>query len=102
MGEDSQSAALGLPAYFDLKSKFERLQSAYDREVGKSNSLSDRIYEICAEKDSLMGQVRDYERLKRAIGPEQADRILKAAYRQEQAEKERMHSARRKVRLGTR
>ena len=33
-------------AYFDLKSKFERLQSAYDREVSKSNSLSARVYEV--------------------------------------------------------
>ena len=47
-------------AYFDLKSKFERLQSAYDREVSKNGSLSARIYEVCAERDGLKGQVRDY------------------------------------------
>lgn len=76
-------------AYFDLKSKFERLQSAYDREVSKNNSLSARIYDVCAERDSLKGQVRDYERIRRAIGPEQADRILEAAHQQEQAEKKR-------------
>ena len=89
-------------AYFDLKNKFERLQSAYDREVGKSNSLSARIHEVCAERDGLKGQVRDYERLKRAIGSEQVDRILEAVHQQEQAEKEHKQSARRKVRLGTR
>ena len=38
-------------AYFDLKSKFERLQSAYDREVSKNGSLSARIYEVCADED---------------------------------------------------
>ena len=44
-------------AYFDLKSRFERLQSAYDREVSKNGSLSTRIYEVCAERDGLKGQV---------------------------------------------
>ena len=76
-------------AYLDLKSKFERLQADYGREVSKNSSLSERIYEVCAERDSLKGKVRDYERVRRAIGPEQADRILEAAYQQEQAEKER-------------
>ena len=89
-------------AYFDLKSKFERLQSAYDREVSKNGSLSARIYEVCAERDGLKGQVRDYERVRRAIGPEQADRILEAAYQQEQVEKERKWGARSKMRIGAR
>ena len=89
-------------AYFDLKSKFERLQSAYDREVSKNGSLSARIYEVCAERDGLKGQVRDYERVRRAIGPEQADRILEAAYQQEQVEKERKWGARSKMRAGAR
>ena len=48
------------------------------------------------------GKVRDYERVRRAIGPEQADRILEAAYQQEQAEKERKRAARQKARLGAR
>ena len=52
-------------------SAVERLQSAYDREASKNSSLSTRIYEVCAERDSLKGQVRDYERVMRAIGPEQ-------------------------------
>ena len=89
-------------AYFDLKSKFERLQSAYDREVSKNGSLSARIYEVCAERDGLKGQVRDYERVRRAIGPEQADRILEAAYQQEHAEKERKRAAKSKIRIDAR
>ena len=89
-------------AYLDLKSKFERLQADYGREVSKNSSLSERIYEVCAERDSLKGKVRDYERVRRAIGPEQADRILEAAYQQEQAEKERKRAARQKARLGAR
>lgn len=89
-------------AYCDLKSKFERLQADYGREVSKNSTLSERIYEVCAERDSLKGKVRDYERVRRAIGPEQADRILEAAYQQEQAEKERKRAARPKMRVGAR
>lgn len=89
-------------AYFDLKSKFEQLQRAYDREVSKSSSLSARIYEVCAERDSLKGKVKDYERVRRAIGPEQADRILEAAHQQELAEKERRRGTRQKARSGAR
>lgn len=76
--------------------------SAYDREVSKNGSLSARIYEVCAERDGLKGQVRDYERVRRAIGPEQADRILEAAYQQEQVEKEQKWGARSKIRVGAR
>ena len=76
--------------------------SAYDREVSKNGSLSARIYEVCAERDGLKGQVRDYERVRRAIGPEQADRILEAAYQQEHVEKEQKWGARSKIRVGAR
>ena len=89
-------------AYCDLKSKFEQLQADYGQEVSKNSTLSERIYEVCAERDGLKGQVRDYERVRRAIGPEQADRILEAAYQQEQVEKERKWGARSKMRVGAR
>ena len=89
-------------AYLDLKSKFEQLQADYGQEVSKNSTLSERIYEVCAERDSLKGKVRDYERVRRAIGLEQADRILEAAYQQEQAEKERKRAARQKTRVGAR
>ena len=69
-------------------SKFERLQSTYDREVNKNSSLSARIYEVCAEKDSLKGQVKDYERIKRAFGPEEVERAVEDAKLWEAAEKE--------------
>ena len=88
-------------AYCDLKSKFERLQADYGREVSKNSSLSERIYEVCAERDSLKGKVRDYE-LGGPLAREQADRILEAAYQQEQAEKERKRAARQKTKVGAR
>ena len=88
-------------AYFDLKSKFERLQSAYDREVSKNSSLSARIYEVCAERDSLMGQIRDFERVKRAFGPEEVERVVEDAKRQEAQEQEQK-KAKRKFSRGAR
>lgn len=48
------------------------------------DSLLERIYEVCAERDSLKGRVGDYERARQAIGLEQTDRILEAACRWEQ------------------
>ena len=92
----------GYRAYFDLKSKFEQLQRTYDREVSKNSSLSAKIYEVCAERDGLKRQVRDYERVRRAVGSEQVDRILEVAYQQEQTEQERKRAVRQKVRLGAR
>ncbi len=88
-------------AYFDLKSKFERLQSAYDREVSKNSSLSARIYEVCAERDSLKGQVKDYERVKRAFGPEEVERVVEDAKRREAQEREQK-KAKRKFSRGAR
>ena len=88
-------------AYFDLKSRFERLQSAYDREVGKTSSISARIYEVCAERDSLKGQVRDFERVKRAFGPEEVERAVEDAKRREAQEREQK-KAKRKFSRGAR
>ena len=87
-------------AYFDLKSKFEHLQGQYNRVSERCYSFSARLDEVSAENKSLREEVRDYERLKRAIGPEQADRMLEAARQQKQAEKERKRAARRKADLG--
>jgi len=84
-------------AYFDLKTRFERLKRDYDQEVDKNSRLSDRIYEVCAERDSLKGQVRDYERVRQAIGPEQADRILKITHQQEREKSERKQAAKRSM-----
>ena len=89
-------------AYFDLKSKFERLQGQYNRVSERCYSFSARLDEVSAENKSLREEVRDYERLKRAIGPEQASMMLEAARQQEQAEKERKRAARRKADLDAR
>lgn len=61
-----------------------------------------RVDEVAEELGVSVPQVRDYERVRRAIGPEQADRILEAAYQQEQVEKEQKWGARSKIRVGAR
>ncbi len=88
--------------YFDLKSKFERLQGQYNRVSERCYSYSARLDAVSAENKSLREEVRDYERLKRAIGPEQTSMMLEAARQQEQAEKERKRAARRKADLDAR
>ena len=55
------------------------------------------------QENKAMRQVSaDYERVKRAFGPEQVDRILEAAYQQEHAEKERKRAAKSKIRIDAR
>ncbi len=75
-------------AYYDLKGRFEWLQNAYDREINKNDALSSRINRVCAERDNLRRQIRDYERVRQVIGPEQVDRILETEHQHEQVEKE--------------
>lgn len=79
---------------FDLDGKLERLQGQYNRVSGQCYSYSARLDEVSAVNKSLKEEVRDYERLKRAIGPEQTDRKLEDLRQREQAEKERKRAAR--------
>ena len=89
-------------AYVELKGKYERLQGDYGRAREGNERLSDRLQEVKLENKGLRGVAADFERVKRAIGPEQADRILEAAHQQEQAEKERRRGTRQKTRSDAR
>ncbi|MPM70141.1 hypothetical protein SDC9_117094 [bioreactor metagenome] len=75
-------------AYLDLASKFDRLQSSYNREVSKNNTLSDRLGDVVSENRALRNVADDFERVSRAYGPERVAATVEAAKRQEQAEKE--------------
>jgi hypothetical protein len=75
-------------AYLDLVSKFERLQSSYEREINKNNTLSDRLEDVLAENRGLRNVADNYERVSRAYGPEHVAATVEAVLRQEQAEKE--------------
>ncbi|MEY8319217.1 plasmid recombination protein [Oscillospiraceae bacterium 50-58] len=89
-------------AYLDLKSDLAHLQGRYNRAVSRCNSFSARLDDVLADNKALQERSMDYERVRRAIGPEQADRILETAYQQEQAEKERRRGTRQKTRSSTR
>lgn len=83
-------------AYIDLKGKYERLQGDYGR-VRESNArLSDRLQEVKMENKSLRLISADYERVKRAFGPQEVEAAVEAAKQREQVEKGRKrprHSA---------
>lgn len=89
-------------AYVELKGKYERLQGDYGRVREGNANLSERLQKVKMENKALRGTAADFERVKRAIGPEQADRILETAHQQEQAEKECKRAAKQKARLGAR
>lgn len=76
-------------AYLDLASKFERLQSSYNREVNKNNTLFNRLEGVLSENKVLRNVAENYERVSRAYGPEQVASTVEAVKRQEQAERER-------------
>jgi hypothetical protein len=80
--------------YLDLVSRFERLQSSYNREISKNNTLSDRIEDLTSENRVLRNAADNYERVCRAFGPERVAATVEAVKRQEQAEKEQKRAFR--------
>jgi len=75
-------------AYLDLVSKFERLQSSYEREVSKkNNTLFNRLEDVLSENKVLLNVAENYERVSRAYGPERVAATVEAVKQQEQAQK---------------
>ena len=75
-------------AYVELKGKYERLQGDYGRVREGNERLSDRLQEVKLENKALRGTAADFERVKRAFGPEQVEAAVEAAKRREAVEKE--------------
>ena len=76
-------------AYIDLKGKFERMQGDYGRVRESNERLSDRLQEVKMENKALRGVAANYERVKRAFGPQEVEQAVEAAKQWEQAEKAR-------------
>lgn len=74
-------------AYIELKGKFDRLQGDYGRVRESNIRLSDRLQEVKLENKALRQVSADYERVKRAFGPEQVEVAVQADKQREQAEK---------------
>ena len=81
-------------AYIDLKGKFERLQGDYGRVRESNERLSDRLQEVKMENKALRGVAANYERVKRAFGPQEVEQAVEADKQREQAEKSRKRSRR--------
>ena len=88
-------------AYVELKGKYERLQGDYGRVREGNANLSERLQEVKMENKALRGTAADFERVKRAFGPEEVERAVEDAKRREAAEKEQ-RKAKRKFSRGAR
>ena len=78
-----------------MKGKYERLQGDYGRAREGNERLSDRLQEVKLENKALRGTVADFERVKRAFGPEEVEGAVEDAKRREVAEKEQRKAKRR-------
>ena len=87
--------------YRAYKEKYERLLRDYGRAREGNERLSDRLQEVKVENKALRGTVADFERVKRAFGPEEAERAVEDAKRREAQEREQK-KAKRKFRRGAR
>lgn len=76
-------------AYIELKGKFDRLQGDYDRVREGNTRLSDRLMEMKLENKKLRQISADYERVKRAFGPQEVEQAVEAVRQREQADKAR-------------
>lgn len=76
-------------AYIELKGKFDRLQGDYGRVCESNTRLSDRLMEVKMENKALRGISADYERVKRAFGPQEVEQAVEAVRQREQADKAR-------------
>lgn len=81
-------------AYLDLVSKFDRLQSSYEREIRKNNTLSDRLEDVFSENKELRNVAENYERVCRAYGPERVAETVEAVKKQERVEKDQKRISR--------
>ena len=81
-----------------MKSRFARLEKDYDREVSKNNTLSSRVQQLVNENKQLQAEVKDYDRVKTAYGPERIAATVQAVIRQEQAQRDRKRTTSRDVR----
>ena len=88
-------------AYVELKGKYERLLGDYGRAREGNANLSERLQAVKMENKVLRGTVADFERVKRAFGPEEVERAVEDARRREAQEREQK-KAKRKFSRGAR
>lgn len=89
-------------AYLDISRRFNKLQQSYNRAVEKADNLSERFHEVYEENQELWGIVRDFNRVKNAIGHEQVANIAHMERQREQAIEEQKRAQRKKRDRGAR
>ena len=89
-------------AYVDLVDKFNRLKRDYDRVRGSNEWLTGQLQEVKMENKGLKGIAANYERVKRAFGPEEVERAVEDAKRRETVEREQRQRDKRKWSRGAR
>ena len=75
--------------------------AGYGRIREGSANLTERLQEVKMENKALRGTVADFERVKRAFGPEEVERAVEDAKRREAQEREQ-RKAKRKFSRGAR
>ena len=70
------------------------MQGDYGRVREGNANLSERLQEVKMENKALRGTLADFERVKRAFGPEEVERAVEDAKRREAAEKEQKKAKR--------
>ena len=81
-------------AYLDLKEKYRDLVGKYNQLSERSRRLETRADELIDENRTLKEQVSDYGRVRRMIGPEKTDELVRQSKMIEQRERELVRSRR--------
>lgn len=75
-------------AYLDISSKFEKLQSAYNKERSGNERLTNRLEEVLDENRDLRVTAVNLGRVKTVFGSRQVEDAISWAKQQEQPKKE--------------
>lgn len=78
-------------AYISLVGRFERLQLDYDRTLESNARLSDRLMEVKLENKTLRGIATNYERVKRAFGPQEVEAAVEKVKQRDAAKSGERH-----------
>ena len=82
--------------YLDVSRKYDNLKRQYDQTEERADNLSERFHVIYAENQELKEAVRDFERIKAAIGSDEAKCIIQTERQREQVLKEQRRTEKRK------
>ena len=89
-------------AYLDISRRFNKLQQTYNQAVKKADILSERFHEVYEENQELRGALRDFDRVKNAIGYKQVANIVYMERQREQVIEEQKRVQRRNRGRGAR